>query len=134
MKTIIFITVAATLIGSAMNTSSVGGSLTALLIAVVAMWAVGLHEIWSKRLGWLGSIGSIVLSFIGGAAGLVIGSQIMETMLSLVHIEGSLAKSNHPLFYVVSVAMAILTVLGSWSAIQIIVLIKNRRYGVRDNA
>lgn len=134
MKAIILVTVAATLISSAVDTSSVGGSVTALLIAVVAIWAVGLHEIWSKRLGLLGSIGSIAFSFIGGALGLVIGSQIMETMLSAVHFEGSLAKSNHPLLHISLAAMATLTVVGSWSAVQVIVLIRNRRYGAPANA
>lgn len=124
MKIIALLTVAATLLSCATNTSSVGGPLTELLILVVAMWAVGLYEAWSKRLGLLGWIASMVLSFIGGAIGIAIGNMAMETTLSLMHFQGSLATSNHPLLYILSAGMAILTLLGSWSAIQILNLFR----------
>lgn len=133
MKTIVLITIAATLLSSATLTSSVGGPLTELLIALLAMWAVGLYQIWSNRFGFLGSIGSIVFSFVGGAAGLLIGNQIMDMALSVAHFQGSLAKSNHPLLYILSVAMAVFTVLGSWIAVQIIVWIRRRHADTRSH-
>lgn len=124
MKTILFLTVAATLAASATSKSSVGGPLTELLILVVAMWAVGVHEAWSKRLGFLGWVASIVLSFVGGSAGIAIGNMAMESTLSLLHFEGSLAKSDSPLLYILSIVMALLTVFGSWGAIQSLNLLR----------
>ena len=119
MKTITLLTVAAMLLASATAESSVGGPATELLIVILAMWAVGVYEAWSKRVGLLGWVAMIVLSVIGGAAGVAIGSMVMEMTLSLTHFQGSLAKSNSPLLYILTATMAILSVLGSWSAIQI---------------
>jgi hypothetical protein len=44
----------------------------------------------------------------------------METIIPHLHLEGSLASSQHPLLYISSVAIAILTVLGAWIPLQIV--------------
>lgn len=100
--------------------SSVGGPLTMLLISLLAMLALGLYEAWSQKRGVLGWIVSIVASFVGGSAGIIAGGMVMEVMIPYLNLEGSLAASRHPMRYVSSAGMILLTLLGSWIALQIV--------------
>ena len=121
MKIITLIAVMAMLLLSvAMPNSSVGGPLTIMLILFLVMLAVGIHEAWLKKRGAPGWIVNIVVSVIGGFVVVIFAGMAMETILPHLHLEGSLASSQHPLLYVVSAAMAILTVLGSWIPLQIV--------------
>jgi hypothetical protein len=121
VKIITLIAVMAMLLLSvAMPTSSVGGPLTIMLILFLVMLAVGIHEAWLKKRGAPGWIVNIVVAVIGGFVGVIFAGMAMETILPHLHLEGSLASSQHPLLYVVSAAMAILTVLGSWIPLQIV--------------
>ena len=121
MKIITLIAVMAMLLLSvAMPTSSVGGPLTIMLILFLVMLAVGIHEAWLKKRGAPGWIVNIVVSVIGGFVVVIFAGMAMEPILPHLHLEGSLASSQHPLLYVVSAAMAILTVLGSWITLQIV--------------
>jgi hypothetical protein len=45
-------------------------------------------------------------------------SMALETTMTLIHFQGKLATSDHPLRYIADAAMPIFTVLGSWIAIQ----------------
>jgi uncharacterized membrane protein YjjP (DUF1212 family) len=98
----------------------VGGPLTIMLVLFIAMLAVGLYEAWLKKRGALGWIVNIVASVIGGFVAASLGSMVMGMMLSNLQPEGSLASSRHPLLYISSAGMAVLTVLGSWTALQIV--------------
>lgn len=121
MKIIALVAVMAMLLLSvAMPNASVGGPLTIMLILFLAMLAVGIHEAWSKKRGVLGWIVNIVVAVIGGFVAVAFAGMAMETILPHLHLEGSLASSQHPLLYVVSAAMAILTMLGSWIPLQIV--------------
>jgi uncharacterized membrane protein YjjP (DUF1212 family) len=100
--------------------SSVGGPLTIMLVLFIAMLAVGLYEAWLKKRGALGWIVNIVASVVGGFVAASLGSMVMGMMLSNLQPEGSLASSRHPLLYISSAGMAVLTVLGSWTALQIV--------------
>jgi uncharacterized membrane-anchored protein len=121
VKIITLIAVMAMLLLSvAMPNSSVGGPLTIMLILFLVMLAVGIHEAWSKKRGGPGWIVNIVVAVIGGFVVVIFAGMAMETILPHLHLEGSLASSQHPLLYVVSAAMAILTVLGSWIPLQIV--------------
>ena len=121
MKIITLLAVMAMLLLSvAMPASSVGGPLTIMLILFLVMLAVGIHEAWSKKRGVLGWIVNIVVAVIGGFVVVVFAGMAMETILPHLHLEGSLASSQHPLLYLLSAAMAILTVLGSWITLQIV--------------
>ena len=121
MKIIALIAVMAMLLLSvAMPNSSVGGPLTIMLILFIVMLAVGIHEAWSKKRGVLGWIVNIVVAVIGGFVAAIFAGMAFETILPHLHLEGSLASSQHPLLYVLSAAMAILTVLGSWIPLQIV--------------
>jgi uncharacterized membrane protein len=91
-----------------------------LYIVFLTMFAVGLYEAWSKKRGVLGWIVNIVASVIGGFVAVILGSMAMEMILPHLQLEGSLASSGHPLLYISSAGMAILTVLGSWITLQII--------------
>ena len=108
------------LLSSATLKSSVGGPLTEMFILLLAILAVGIYGAWSERRGPLGWIVSIVASVVGGVLAITLGSMASEKILSLVHFQGSLASSQHPLLYILSAGMAIVTVLGSWIAIQIV--------------
>jgi hypothetical protein len=123
VKTITLLAVMAILLlelSGAMPKSSVGGPLTITLILLLAMLAVGLYEAWLKKRGALGWIVSIVVAVIGGFVAAIFGSMAMEMILPYLHLEGSLASSQHPLLYIFSAGMAILTVLGSWITLQIV--------------
>ena len=123
MRTITLLAVIALVLlefSGAMPKSSVGGPLTVLLILLLAMLAVGLHEAWSKKRGGLGWIVSIVASVVGGFAAASLAGMAMEMMLPRLRLEGSLASSRHPLLYISSVGLTILTLLGSWIALQIV--------------
>jgi hypothetical protein len=100
--------------------SSVGGPLTFLLIFFLAMLAVGIHEAWSNKRGVLGWIVSIVCSLIGGFFAVISGGLAMEEIIPLLKLNGSLATSQHPMRYVASAGIMLLTLLGSWLALQIV--------------
>jgi uncharacterized membrane protein YeaQ/YmgE (transglycosylase-associated protein family) len=120
VKTITVLTVVAMLLLAFSGPkSSVGGPMAMMLIVFLAMLAVGLYEAWSEKRGPLGWIVNIILSVIGGFVAVSFGGMATEKILSLLQFQGSLASSHHPLFYISSAAMAILTVLGSWIPLQI---------------
>jgi uncharacterized membrane protein YeaQ/YmgE (transglycosylase-associated protein family) len=122
VKTIALLSVAALLLvelSGAMPRSSVGGPLTIMLIMVIAMLAVGIHEAWTKKRGPLGWIASIVASVIGGFVAASLVGLVMDMIRPHLHLNGSLASSQHPLLYISLAGMAILTVLGSWITLQI---------------
>jgi hypothetical protein len=121
VKTITLLAVAAMLLQAAFGTtSSVGGPMTILLILFITMLAVGIHEAWSNRRGVLGWIVTMVASIIGCFLAASVIGMGMDEMLSLMHFEGVLAKSNHPMLYILSACEGGLTVLGCWIAIQIV--------------
>ena len=100
--------------------SSVGGPMTDLLIAFVTMLIVGIYEAVSEKRGPLGWIVNIVAALVGGFVGIWLFSIVLETTMTLIHFEGQLATSTHPLRYIASAGIAIFTVLGSWIPLKII--------------
>lgn len=100
--------------------SSVGGPMTDWLVSVLVMLAVGFHQSASNKRGPLRFLANIVLAIVGGMVGLWVMSIALEAAMDLVHFQGKLATSNHPLRYIADVAMPLFTVLGSWMAIQIV--------------
>jgi hypothetical protein len=97
---------------------SVGGPLTLALMFFIAMLAVGIHEAWSNKRGGLSWIVSIVCSVIGGFLAVIVGGLTMEEVLPRLNLEGPLATSSHPLRYVAPAGVMVLTILGSWAALQ----------------
>jgi len=126
VKTIILLAVAASLLVAVFGpTSSVGGPMTVMFVLFLAMLTVGIYEAVSNRRGPLGWVVNIVLAVIGGfVAAIVVGTTVMEPLILLSSLvfpmTGSLVSTGHPLLYVLSAAMAVLTVLGSWFAIRIV--------------
>jgi hypothetical protein len=104
----------------ALPKSSVGGAMTLALLYLVAALAVGLHEAWSKKRGVVGWIVSIVASVVGGFLGVNLGNMVLELMLTLLQPEGSLVATGGPLLYVSLAVTMLLTLLGSWIALQIV--------------
>jgi hypothetical protein len=68
----------------ALPQSSVGGAMTLALLFLVAALAVGLYEAWSKALGVLGWIVSIVVAVVGGFLGAAFGGMVLGSMLALL--------------------------------------------------
>lgn len=107
-------------LGGAIPDSSVGGPLTLMLVFLLAMLAVGLYEAWSQGRGVLGWIVSVVASVVGGFLAVSMGGSVMEMVLPHLGIEGSLASTRHPLLYVWSAGMMMLTLAGSWLALWLV--------------
>ncbi|MGL9617780.1 hypothetical protein QRQ56_07260 [Bradyrhizobium sp. U531] len=121
MKTITLLAVAAMLLLEVFGpTSSVGGSMSFMLVFVIVTLAVPIYEAWSNRRGAIGWIVNLFASIVGGLTAIALVGMAMETILPHLHLEGSLASSQHPLKYVVVAVIAILMVAGSWIPLQIV--------------
>ncbi|UPK23720.1 hypothetical protein [Bradyrhizobium sp. 195] len=121
MKTITLLAVAAMLLLEAFGpTSSVGGSMTFMLVFVVVMLAVAIYEAWSNRRGAIGWVVNVFASAFGALVAIALVGMAMDILLPYLRLEGSLASSQHPLKYVVVAAVALLMVLGSWIPLQVL--------------
>jgi hypothetical protein len=121
VKIIALLTVIALWLFAAFGTkSSVGGPITMMLILFIAMLAVGLYEAWLKKRGVLGWIVNIPASIVGGLMSAFFAVELLEVLILLVPVQGSLAASQHPMLYVMLAAQAILTLLGTWFTLQLV--------------
>ena len=121
MRTITLLAVAAILLLEVFGPrSSVGGSMGFMLVFFVVILAVAIYEAWSNGRGAIGWIVNIVASVVGGLTAIALIGMALETILPYLHLEGSLASSQHPLKYVVVTVIAILMVLGSWIPLRIV--------------
>ncbi len=100
--------------------SSVGGAMTIALAFLLATLAAGIYEAWSRRRGVLGWIVNILVSVVGGFVAAGIGATLMDMLLPLLKLEGSLASTKHPMFYVLLAGQMILTMLGSSLALRLV--------------
>ncbi len=104
--------------GGLFATSSVGGALALFFICIIATLVVGLHEAWLKKRGVLGWIMSIVVAVVGGLVAVsFFGLVVMEPLIGGLKLNGSLAKSQHPMRYISTAGSMIFTLLGSWLAL-----------------
>lgn len=94
--------------------SSVGGSLSFMLVLVAVVLAVAIHEAWSNRRGAFGWIVNIFVSAFGALLAVALIGIAMEAMLPHLHLEGPFASWQNPLKYLAVAAIAILMVWGSW--------------------
>ena len=121
MKTITLLAVAAMLLLEAFGpTSSVGGSMSFMLVFVVVTLAVAIYEAWSNERGVMGWIVNLFASIVGGLTAVALIGMGMEAVLPYLRLEGSLASSQHPLNYAVVAIIAILMVLGSWLPLRVL--------------
>ncbi len=104
--------------------SSVGGAMTVAIVFLAAALTVGIHEAWTNKrgvLGWIVNIAAVLAGFI--VAGLL-GGEIVDLVMGMaaphLNIEGSLAETRHPLLYILSAAMMLFILLGSWLALQFV--------------
>ncbi|MBR0950872.1 hypothetical protein [Bradyrhizobium canariense] len=115
MKTITLLAVAAMLLVEIFGPkASVGGSMSFVLVFVLVVLAVAIYEAWSNKRGAIGWIVNLFVSVFGGLVAIALIGMAMEAMLPHLHLEGSLASSQHPLKYILVAAIAICMVLGSW--------------------
>jgi hypothetical protein len=98
--------------------SSVGGSMMIGWTLIVAALAVGIHEAWTRKRGVLGWIVTIVVSFVGAFVVAPLGGMVIAIMLS----DGSrsLMAAGEPWASVGLASMMLVTLLGSWGALQIV--------------
>ena len=104
--------------------SSVGGPMAEMLVLCLVVLAVALYEAWSNQRGVLGWIVNIVASIFGGFVAFAVIGMAMDEILTRIHFQGSLASSHHPVKYGLTVAVAILTVLGAWLPIRFVNLFR----------
>lgn len=104
--------------------SSVGGPLTLAFACLLAALAYGLYEAWSMKRGVLGWIVSIATAIAGALVGAMLGGtvsdMVMGPLASYLQLDGSLASTRHPMLYVFSGAMMLLTLLGAWLALWLV--------------
>ncbi len=123
MKYIVPIAVAGVLLlqaSGAIPMSSVGGPMTIALAFLAAALAVGIHEAWTKKRGVLGWILSIVVSIAGALVAAQLGEFLLLPLLMLMDVRGSLAATGGFAMSVGLAAMMLLTLLGSWGALQLV--------------
>ena len=115
MKAITLLAVAAMLLVETFGTkASVGGSMSFMLVFVLVVLTLAIYEAWSHQRGATGWIVNLLASVLGGLVAVALIGMGMEALLPHLHLEGSLASSQHPLKYVLVAAIAICMVLGSW--------------------
>ena len=121
MKYIVLITVIAILFlefSGAIPRASVGGPMTIALVFLVGALAVGIHEAWTKGRGVLGWLVNIAVAFVGAFFAASIGGPIVAILLSLIFdVRGSLMATEGPVVIFALAGMAVVTLLGSWSAL-----------------
>ena len=100
--------------------SSVGGPMTLAFAFLVAALAVAIHDAWSIRRGVLGWFVCIVVSVVGAFLAAGVGGMIMDSILGQLNLGTSLAASRHPLLFISSAGMMLLTIFGSWSALWVV--------------
>jgi hypothetical protein len=124
MKYIVLIAVIGILLlqsSGAIPLSSVGGPMVIGSALIAAAVAVGIHEAWTNGRGVLGWIVNIVVSFLGAFLVAPLGGMAMALLLS-PFMDGapSLAAQGGPVLYVALIGGTIITLLGSWGALQIV--------------
>ncbi len=101
--------------------SSVGGPLTIGLALIVAALVVGLYEAWTQGRGVVGWIVSIVVALLGAFIAAQLGGMIAVMAFSpFMSGSSSLAAAGGPVMYVALTVMTVVTLMGSWAALQIV--------------
>jgi hypothetical protein len=104
--------------------SSVGGPMMLFFAFMLAALAAGIHEAWTMKRGVMGWIVSIVAALAGAIVAGLVGGSLVDTVMGVaaqvLDIQGSLAETKHPLLYILSAAMMLLMLFGSWLALQIV--------------
>ncbi|MCK1388175.1 hypothetical protein [Bradyrhizobium sp. 21] len=85
-----------------------------MLVFVLVVLGVAIYEAWSSKHAAIGWIINLFASIIGGLVMIALVGMAMEALLPYLHLERSLAFSQHPLKYGLVAAIAICVVLGSW--------------------
>jgi hypothetical protein len=100
---------------------SVGGSMVIALAVFAAVFAVAIHEAWTKKRGVLGWIVNIVVSFVSVSLVAPLGGLVMVLILSpFMGGSGSLAAAGGLLVPVALAGHMVITLLASWGALWIV--------------
>lgn len=99
---------------------SVGGAMTMGFVVILIVFVVGIYEAASHKRGVLGWIVNIVTVIVGGFIVINIVGLLMDMVIPLLHLDMSLAKSGHPVKYLLTAGIAVFVVLGTWAPLLII--------------
>jgi hypothetical protein len=99
---------------------SVGGALTTGVVVILIILAVGIYEAVVNKRGVLGWIVNIVTVIVGGFVVINIIGLLIDLIIPLLHLDMALAKSGHPIKYLLTAGIALLVVLGTWTPLLII--------------
>jgi uncharacterized membrane protein YeaQ/YmgE (transglycosylase-associated protein family) len=87
----------------------------------IGFFVGALAEAWTRKRGVLGWMVNIVVAFVGAFLAAANGGPIMAILLGLLFkVEGSLMATGGPAAAVALASMAVVTLLGSWGALQIV--------------
>lgn len=115
--------------------ASVGGPMGMMMVAVLAMLATGIVDAASHRRGAGGWIVSIVTAVAGGfVAAILVGNVLMDMIVPMLNLNGSLASSQNPVKYLLFAAMGAFIVLGAWGALQIVNRLRPRSTDHHDRS
>ena len=115
--------------------SSVGGPMVIACAYFAAALAVAIHDAWTKKLGVLGWIVNIVVSFVSLFLSAEIGGFVMAMMLyPFMDGASSLARAGNSVMAVALAGTMIITLLGSWGALWVVNRWRSRRTGIERQA
>lgn len=130
MKYIVLITVIAIVLlqlSGSIPLSSVGGPMTIALVFFVGALAVGVYEAAIMKRGLLGWLVNIVVAFVGAFFAASAGGPIMAILIGLLfEMHGSLMATGGPAATIALAGMAVVTLLGSWVALQLVNRIRDK--------
>lgn len=92
---------------------SVGGSMTILLVLLLAALVAGLYDAWSMQRGPLGWIGSIIVAVLGTMVGALVSGTLMDIAIPLLL---KVSGRPGPLFLALS---AVIALAGGWLALSL---------------
>jgi hypothetical protein len=115
--------------------SSVGGPMVIACAYFAAALAVAIHDAWTKKLGVLGWIVNIVVSFVSLFLSAEIGGFAMAMMLyPFMDGASSLARAGNSVMAVALAGTMIITLLGSWGALWVVNRWRSRCTGIERQA
>ena len=110
--------------------SSVGGPMTIAMVFFVGALAVGIYEAVIMKRGVLGCIVNIVVAFIGAFVAASAGGPIMAILIGLLFdVRGSLMSTGGPAVTIALAGMAVVTLVGSWLALQLVNRMRDKPAG-----
>lgn len=101
---------------------SVGGSMTILLVLLLAALVAGLYDAWTMKRGPLGWLGSILVAFLGTIVGALATGALMDMIIPLLRLQGAPGR-------LLLALTAIITLTCTWTALALVGRLQRRSRG-----